>query len=128
MKLRRSLARTITVARKEARHILRDTRSLIMALAVPFVLLLLFGYALTLDVDRVPTLVYDHDRSPQSRELIERFAGSRYFRILGSVDKYRGIERSIDRDQASLPSSSRRITYAPCLRRSHGGPAFARRE
>lgn len=102
MRLRRSLARTATVARKEALHIVRDPRSLIMALALPFLLLLLFGYALTLDVDRVPTLIYDHDRSPQSRELIERFAGSRYFRILGSVGEYRSIERSIDRDQALM--------------------------
>jgi ABC-2 type transport system permease protein len=102
MKFRRSLARTVAIARKEGLHIVRDPRSLIMALAVPFVMLLLFGYALTLDVDRVPTLVYDHDRSPQSRELIERFAGSRYFRILGSVDEYSSIERSIDRDRALL--------------------------
>jgi ABC-2 type transport system permease protein len=102
MKLRRSLARTVAVARKEALHILRDPRSLIMALAVPLVMLLLFGYALTLDVDQVPTLFYDRDRSPESRELIERFAGSRYFQILGSVEGYQSIERMIDRDQCLL--------------------------
>ena len=44
--------RTIAVARKEFLHIQRDPRSLAMALAIPLVLLLLFGYALTLDVDR----------------------------------------------------------------------------
>ncbi len=88
MRLRRSLARTLAMARKEGLHIVRDRRSLLMALAVPVLMLLLFGYALTLDVDRVPTLIYDHDKSPQSRELIARFAGSRYFQILGSVDDY----------------------------------------
>jgi ABC-2 type transport system permease protein len=85
--------------RKEGLHIVRDPRSLIMALAVPLVMLLLFGYALTLDVDQIPTLVYDADKSPQSRELMARLEGSRYFQVLGFVDNYRVIEEAIDRDQ-----------------------------
>jgi ABC-2 type transport system permease protein len=97
-----NLRRTRAMARKEFFHILRDTRSLVMALAVPLVMLLLFGYALTLDVDRIPTLIYDSDRSPESRELIERFRGSRYFQILGAVDEYKTIERQINRDRILL--------------------------
>ncbi|MGA1841655.1 MAG: ABC transporter permease [bacterium] len=97
-----NLRRTKTVARKEFIHIIRDPRSLIMALALPLLLLLLFSYALTLDVDRIPTLIYDLDKSPQSRELIERFAGSRYFSILGIVDRYETIEDRIDRDECLL--------------------------
>ena len=50
-----SMRRTRAVFVKECRHILRDVRSLIMALAVPLLMLLLFGYALSLDVDRIPT-------------------------------------------------------------------------
>jgi len=97
-----SFRRTRAIARKEFLHILRDPRSLIMALAVPLVMLLLFGYALTLDVDRIPTLVYDSDKSPESRELIARFGGSRFFQILGTVDDYRTIEKKIDRDRCLL--------------------------
>ncbi|MGA1869924.1 MAG: ABC transporter permease [bacterium] len=97
-----NLRRTRAVAKKEFIHILRDPRSLIMALALPFLLLLLFGYALTLDVDRIPTLVYDLDKSPQSRELIARFNGSRFFDILGSVDHYSVIETQIDHDVCLL--------------------------
>ncbi len=97
-----NLRRTRAVARKEFRHILRDPRSLIMALAVPLLMLILFGYALTLDVDRIPTLIYDLDRTPQSRALIDRFRGSRYFQIIGSVDDYGIIERHIDRDECLL--------------------------
>ena len=59
-----------------------------MALALPFLMILLFGYALTLDVDRIPTVVYDADQSPASRELISRFQGSRYFQILGFTTDY----------------------------------------
>ncbi|HYK90918.1 MAG TPA: ABC transporter permease [Acidobacteriota bacterium] len=97
-----NLRRTRAVARKEFLHILRDPRSLILALALPLLMLLLFGYALTLDVDRIPTLVYDYDRTPESRELTARFQGSRYFRILGYTDNYEGIERGINKDQCML--------------------------
>ena len=97
-----SFRRTRAMFRKEILHIVRDSRSLAMALAVPIVMLILFGYGLTLDVDHIPTLVYDSDRSPQSRDLIAQFAGSRFFEIIGTVDNYRAIERSIDRDQCLL--------------------------
>ncbi len=92
--------RTLAVARKEALHIVRDARSLGAALAVPAVMLLLFGYGLTLDVDRVPTLVYDLDQSPESRELVALFQGSRFFQVLGEVHDYAAIRREIDRDRA----------------------------
>jgi len=97
-----SFRRTWAITRKEALHILRDARSLGLALAVPLLLLLLFGYGLTLDVDRIPTLIYDADKSPESRELIAQFQGSRFFRILGSVDEYKTIQQQIDRDQCLI--------------------------
>lgn len=91
-----NLRRTRAVARKEMRHILRDPRSLLMALALPAVMLLLFGWALTLDVDQLPTLILDRDQTPQSRNLISLFQGSTYFEVLGLVDDYATIEREID--------------------------------
>ncbi len=97
-----NLRRTRAVARKELLHITRDPRSLAMALAVPVMMLVLFGFALTLDVDRIPTLVYDSDRTPESRELIARFNGSRYFQVLGAVDHYGSIERAIDASRCLL--------------------------
>jgi ABC-2 type transport system permease protein len=94
-----SFRRTRAVFVKECRHILRDARSLIMALAVPVLLLMLFGVALSLDVDRIPTLVYDADRTSASRDLIQRFAGSRYFEIRGYADGYGPIESGIDHNR-----------------------------
>jgi ABC-2 type transport system permease protein len=94
--------RTRAVARKEFLHILRDPRSLAMALALPLLMILLFGYALTLDVDRIPTMVLDRDHTPESRELIARFQGSRYFNILGAAADYRSIEQKVDRDECML--------------------------
>jgi ABC-2 type transport system permease protein len=97
-----NLRRTQAIAKKEFLHILRDHRSLTMALALPLLMILLFGYALTLDVDRIPTIIYDSDKSPHSRELISRFQGSRYFRITGIADDYGTIEQKINLDECTL--------------------------
>ena len=87
---------------KELRHILRDPRSLLMALALPLFQLLLFGYALNLDVDRITTMIYDGDRSPASRDLINTFEGSRFFQVRAVVPNYSQIEQAIDSNQALL--------------------------
>jgi ABC-2 type transport system permease protein len=97
-----NLRRTRAVARKEFLHILRDPLSLVMALALPILMILLFGYALTLDVDRIPAIVYNSDLSPESRELISRFEGSRYFSVLGAAGSYSVIERQINSDKCIL--------------------------
>jgi ABC-2 type transport system permease protein len=92
--------RTFAVARKEFLHILRDPRSLGMALAIPVLLLMLFGVALTLDVDRIPVIIYDADGTPASRELISRFDGSRFFEVIRYTRRYPEIEARIDSGQA----------------------------
>lgn len=89
--------RVRAVFRKEIRHILRDPRSLLMALFEPCLMLMLFGYALSLDVDRIPTYIYDADKSARSRELLQKFEASRFFQIKGYVDSYKDIEYQIDR-------------------------------
>jgi len=94
-----SYRRTRAIFIKELHHIVRDARSLTMALAVPVMMLVLFGFALSLDVDRISTLVYDQDGTSASRDLIRQFQGSHYFQILGFVNRYEGIERAIDRNQ-----------------------------
>ena len=95
-----ALKRVYAVARKEMLHVVRDPRSLGMAIAIPMLLLMLFGYALTLDVDNVPLVVWDQDQTPASRELISRFLGSRYFSLIEHVHDYRQVERAIDTGEA----------------------------
>ncbi len=97
-----SFRRWKAVAYKEFLHILRDPLSLYMALAMPLLLLLLFGYALSLDVDQIPTAIHDLDRSVESRELIERFRGSRYFRLVEAVERPKDLDRAILRSQALI--------------------------
>lgn len=92
--------RITAIARKEALHILRDPRSLGMAIAIPLLLLLLFGYALTLDVDNVPIIVWDQSHTPASREFLAYLTGSRYFSARGFVQDYQAIEDAIDANEA----------------------------
>ncbi len=94
------LMRTWAMARKEFIHIFRDPRSLGMGIAIPMIMLILFGYALTLDVDKVPLVIWDQNRSQVSREFISRFVGSRYFSLQGFVDKYGEVEEAIDSRRA----------------------------
>jgi len=95
-----SFRRLWAVARKEGLHVLRDPRSLGFALAIPALMLILFGYALTLDVDEVALVVWDRSRTPESRDFLSRFEGSRFFSVREHASSYRQIEEAIDRRRA----------------------------
>lgn len=91
------------LATKELIHVGRDPRSLIMAVGIPMLMLALFGFALTLDVDKVPMVVLDWSKTPESRDLISRFEGSRFFNVLPrEVSSYKQIESSIDHRDALI--------------------------
>ncbi len=87
------------VSHKEFLHIVRDPQSLLMSLALPVIMMALFGYALTLDVDRIPLALFDQDRTPDSRELVSRFSGSRYFDLIADVDDFAAAQKLVDRGQ-----------------------------
>lgn len=74
-----NLRRLSAMARKETLHVVRDPFSLGMALGIPLFLLLLFGYALTLDVDDVPIVILDRSGTAASRDFASRFTGSGWF-------------------------------------------------
>ncbi len=92
----KSLVRILAIAEKEWLQIRRDSRSLILSLLLPVLLLVLFAYALNMDVKHVSTVIYDQDRSAFSRRLIESFSHTEYISIYGHVSNYREIDRLID--------------------------------
>jgi ABC-2 type transport system permease protein len=94
--------RVWAITRKEFLHIIRDLRSLGMAIAIPILLLVLFGYALALDVDNVPIVIWDQSDTHTSREFISRFQGSHYFSLRGYVQGYHQVERFIDSGEALI--------------------------
>ena len=77
------MRKTLAVALKELRQILRDQRSLLILLFVPAFFLLLYGYALNFDIRNVTLAVQDKDRSTKSRELVSSFVNSGYFSLVG---------------------------------------------
>jgi ABC-2 type transport system permease protein len=66
---------------KEFIQIFRDKRMMAIVFVIPVMQLLVFGYAVTTDVNNVSTAVYDLDRSFESRELLRRLEASGYFNI-----------------------------------------------
>jgi ABC-2 type transport system permease protein len=82
---RRFLVRVGAMAAKEVLHIQRDPRTLYIALAMPVLLLLLFGYGVSFDLDRIPLAIADGDQTPASRALVNAFTRSREFDIAGRV-------------------------------------------
>lgn len=96
------LQRLKAIARKEFIHVVRDWRSLALAIAIPVILILLFGYALTMDLKDVPTVVWDQSHTPESRDLIGLFDGSPYFSIQDYHDNYRDLGHALESGSAMI--------------------------
>jgi ABC-2 type transport system permease protein len=92
-----SILRTLTVARKELFHIVRDRRTLAVMFLIPIVQLFLLGYAATTDIEHLLTAVVDADRTSQSRELVEAYKASNYFDIVSYVDSEEDLASLVDR-------------------------------
>jgi ABC-2 type transport system permease protein len=91
------MRKMLAVGRKEFRQIARDRRSLMVLLFVPAFFLLLYGYALSFDVQNIQLAVDDNDRSQASRELVSAFVKSGYFQLAADVSGSREYEDMIDR-------------------------------
>ncbi|MFB3883581.1 MAG: ABC transporter permease [Thermodesulfobacteriota bacterium] len=89
-------SRTWAIARKEFLHVYRDWRSLGLVILMPALLMLLFGYAVTLDVKKVSMAVLDRDQSQESLSFIHRFSASPYFGSLIFVQNEEEVKRRID--------------------------------
>jgi ABC-2 type transport system permease protein len=99
------LRRIEAIARKEWIQVRRDYLSLAMAFLLPIILLLIYAYAITFDVDNILTVVYDRDKSSLSRELVAEFVQSRYFTNVAYLDSYRDIDRYLDSGKARIALS-----------------------
>jgi drug efflux transport system permease protein len=97
-----SFTRFLAVAHKEVVQILRDTRSLIIVVIMPVILVLLFGYGVNLDLKGMPVYVYDRDGSQPSQDLLKRFQASDYFHIVCIVNDYPTLAQSLDKGDAKM--------------------------
>lgn len=97
-----SFRRLKAIVRKEVLHLRRDPRSLILAFLLPVLLTVLFGYAISWDVDDIETAVLDQDRSKASRELLDAFRSSGYFRLSILLEDPSEIRGIIDRGEVRI--------------------------
>ena len=111
MRLRRLKA----IAIKEVLQVVRDPRSLMIALLMPFMQMILLGYGISLDVKHLPICVFDREASQNSQALLKRFQASEYFSIVAAYGSYRDATAALDAGTCRLtvvipPDFTERLT------------------
>lgn len=89
--------RFFSVIKKEFLHILRDPASLVMALMMPIIFTIVFGFAVTTDVNHIPIAIMDNDQTQESKTLTDKFLNSDYFYLFEAVHDQVQIENLMDR-------------------------------
>jgi ABC-2 type transport system permease protein len=85
------------IIRKEFLQFKRDPKMFGIILIAPVIQLIFLGYAVTLDVNTVHTLVYDQDKTKESRNFIESFTSSGFFKVDYYADSYEQLTQNLDR-------------------------------
>jgi len=96
------LHRLTAIARKEGLQILRDARSIGIVVAMPIIMMLAFGYGISLDVKHLPVYIFDREGSQQSQDLLKHFQASEYFKVVQTVDNYPALVRALDAGRCRL--------------------------
>ena len=92
-----ALERLLCMIKKEFIQIFRNSKMRAIVLIMPLVQSMVFGYAVTTDVKQVATAVYDQARTPESRDLVDRFIHSGYFSVRQTIHSDREMDELIDR-------------------------------
>ncbi|NJD01652.1 MAG: ABC transporter permease [Ruminiclostridium sp.] len=95
-----SLQRFLTIIKKEFIQVKRDPISLKLPIAMPIMMMLLFGYAVNTEADKIKTAVFDQSKTQESREYIDKFAASGYFDILYNTSSEKELSDLIDSGKA----------------------------
>ncbi len=104
---------------KEAKHILRDKRTMLILFGMPLVLMLLFGFAITTDVKNVRTVVVTSSMDHLTRQAVDRLAASEYFTLTATVATPREAELAIRGQQADMA-----IVFGPDFASRRSGIQF----
>ncbi|MBI3242273.1 MAG: ABC transporter permease [Chloroflexi bacterium] len=92
--------RLFSLIRKEFIQIIRDPRTLALTFLMPVIQLFLLGYAATNDVRNIALVVFDQDKSPASRALLDAYRAADYFHLDYDVNNEEDIRRLIDTGKA----------------------------
>jgi ABC-2 type transport system permease protein len=94
--------RILYIVRKEVRQAFREPRMRAMLFVPPIIQLLIFGFAVNLDVENAAMAWVDQDRTPQSRELLSKFEGSRRFEVIATPSSETDVTKLLDSGNADL--------------------------
>jgi len=97
-----SWVRFTAVLKKEFLHILRDRASLVMAVAMPIGMLLLFGYAVNTDIEHLSTVVWDQSQTADSRDFITSVRNTQYLDPDKFTEGYKQIADYLDSGKARV--------------------------
>jgi ABC-2 type transport system permease protein len=84
------------IIKKEFTQLIRDPITMLMMIALPVLLLIIYGYAASFDVKNIPLAVFDQDKSPVSREFISRFRHSGYFDLVEDLNSNTQFKSRLD--------------------------------
>jgi len=91
------IKRILAIITKEFREILRDPLYFSLAFVVPAMIMFMFGYGLSLDVENIPFAIVDHDKTHLSRDYTYKFAKSRYFNLKAYTEDGRKLDKMLDK-------------------------------
>jgi len=97
-----SLNRVFAIIKKEFLQLYRDKRSLIVFIFIPSFTLILFGYALNLDVKNTPIVIWDKSQSYHSREFVREISNNEHFTLVKFCNSYKEIELFVQNDVAKV--------------------------
>lgn len=100
--MNRELAMLASVVKKEVRQTLRDKRMMMMLIAVPVIQLVVFGHAVNLDVDQVPTVIVDQDDTDASREHVQRLLADGTLADVGRMRSVTDAEHRLEVGTAAV--------------------------
>lgn len=90
-----SIGRLVAFAHRESIEVISDPVRLFFALIGPIILMVVLGYGISFDVEDLPYAVMDRDQSPESREYLDYFSGSRYFNQHQPITSYDDLENRL---------------------------------
>ncbi|MCQ6256368.1 ribosome-associated ATPase/putative transporter RbbA [Pseudomonas sp. Q11] len=97
-----SFGRLLAVASREGKELLRDKVRMAFALLGALFMMVIFGYGISLDVEKLAFAVFDQDQSPQSRAYLEAFRSSRYFEEQPVIQDANALHRRLQRSEIKL--------------------------
>src|SRR5258708_7275220 len=94
--------RLLAISRKEVFQVLRDSRSLLIVLLMPLMLMSVLGYGVNLDTKHIRVFALDEEGSQASQDLLKRFQSSEYFALAATVTDYRALASALDDGRCQL--------------------------